>query len=78
MSVVFLPRACPMAAAPFERILLSHRFRVVRLHRPFNSLPTALAPLSLILLCERSETVKYLHSNEIFSGKYYSLMQELA
>ena len=74
-SVVFLPRACPIAAAPFDRILLSHRFRVVRLHRPFNNLPTALAPLSLILLCERSEKVKYLHSDEIFNGKYhYSLM----
>ena len=44
-----------MAAAPTDRILLSQRFRVVKLHRPFNSLPTALAPLSLILLCERSE-----------------------
>ena len=66
-SVVFLARACPIAAAPFDRILLSHRFRVVRLHRPFNNLPTALAPLSLILLCERSEKVKCLHSDEIFS-----------
>ena len=44
-----------MAAAPVDRILLSQRFRAVKLHRPFNSLPTALAPLSLILLCERSE-----------------------
>ena len=43
-----------MAAAPFDRILLSQRLRVVKLHRPFNSLPTALAPLSPILLCERS------------------------
>ena len=65
VSVVFLPKACPIAAAPFDRILLSHRFSVVRLHRPFNNLPTARAPLSLILLCERSEKVKYLHSNEI-------------
>ena len=47
-----------MAAAPVDRILLSERFRVVKLHRPFNSLPTALAPLSLILLCERSEKRK--------------------
>ena len=65
-NVVFLPSACPIAAAPFDRILLSHRFRVVRLHRPFNNLPTALAPLSLILLCERSEKVKYLNLDEIF------------
>ena len=66
MSVVFLPKACPIAAAPFDRILLSHRFSVVRLHRPFNNLPTARAPLSLILLCERSENkVKYLYSNEV-------------
>ena len=62
VSVVFLPRACPMAAAPTDRILLSQRFRVVKLHRPFNSLPTALAPLSLILLCERSEK----RSNELW------------
>lgn len=55
VSVVFFPRACPMAAAPLDRILLSHKFKVVRLLRPFNNLPTALAPLSLILLCERSE-----------------------
>ena len=59
---MFLPRACPMAAAPADRILLSQRFRVVKLHRPFNSLPTALAPLSLILLCERSEK----RSNELW------------
>lgn len=51
-----------MAAAPADRILLSQRFRVVKLHRPFNSLPTALAPLSLILLCERSEK----RSNELW------------
>ena len=70
MSVVFFPKACPIAAAPFDRILLSHRFKVVRLHRPFNNLPTALAPLSLILLCERSEIVKHLHSNEVFNVKY--------
>ena len=56
MSVVFFPKACPIAAAPVDLILLSHRFSVVRLHFPFNSLPTALAPLSLILLCERSKT----------------------
>lgn len=51
-----------MAAAPVDRILLSQRFTVVKLHRPFNSLPTALAPLSLILLCERSEK----RSNELW------------
>lgn len=57
VSVVFFPRACPMAAAPIDRILLSQRFSVVRLHRPFSNLPTARAPLSSILLWERSEAV---------------------
>ena len=54
VNVVFFPKPCPIAAAPRDFILLFRKSSSSKRHLPFISFPTALAPLSPILLCDKS------------------------